>query len=58
MGAKSKEVEEIEAQIYMLQNKMKSTKSHLAGIEFMRQIEELKRKKEKIEKDGESWITG
>lgn len=56
MGAKSKELEELEAQIYMLQNKMKSAKSHLASIEFMRQMEELKKKKEKIEKEGEGWI--
>jgi hypothetical protein len=58
MGEKSREVEEIEAKIYVLENKLKTTKSHLASIEILKQIDELKREKEKIEKEGSNWIIG
>jgi len=58
MGAKSREVEEVEAKIYMLENKLKTTKSHLASIEIVRQIDELKKEREKLEKHGDNWITG
>jgi len=58
MGEKSREIEEIEAKIYVLENKLKTTKSHLASIEILKQIDELKREKEKIEKEGSNWIIG
>jgi predicted RNase H-like nuclease (RuvC/YqgF family) len=58
MGAKSREVEEVEAKIYMLENKLKTIKSHLGSIEIVRQIDELKKERERLEKQGDNWIIG
>jgi len=58
MGAKSREVEEVEAKIYMLENKLKTTKSHLGSIEIVRQLDELKKERERLEKQGDNWIIG
>ncbi len=58
MGPKSREVEEVEAKIYMLENKLKTIKSHLGSIEIVRQIDELKKEREKLEKHGDNWIIG
>ena len=50
MGSKSREIEEIDAKVFVLENKLRDFKSHIASIEIMRQIDELKRERERLEK--------
>lgn len=57
MGAKSKELEDLEKNIEGLKMRLSETKSHLGSIELMRYIEELEKKKEKLEKSGSNWIS-
>jgi len=58
MGGKKKEIEDIEKNIEGLKLRMENTKSHLASIEIIRQIEDLERQKVKLEKDDGNWIIG
>jgi hypothetical protein len=58
MGGKKKEIEDIEKNIEGLKLRMENTKSHLASIELIRQIEDLERQKVKLEKDDGNWIIG
>ena len=42
----------------VLENKLRDFKSHIASIEVMRQIDELKKERERLEKQGDNWIIG
>jgi len=58
MGTKGREIEEIDAKVFVLENKLRDFKSHIASIEIMRQIDELKRERERLEKQGDNWVIG
>jgi len=58
MGPNGREIEEIDAKVFVLENKLRDCKSHLASIEIMRQIAELKNERERLEKQGDNWIMG
>jgi len=58
MGPKGREIEEIDAKVFVLENRLRDFKSHIASIEIMRQIDELKRERERLEKQSDSWVIG
>ena len=58
MGSKGREIEEIDAKVFVLENKLKGINSHITSIEIMRQIAELKSERERLEKQGDNWIIG
>jgi len=58
MGAESREVAQVEAEMEELKRKIAGSKSHLASIEMTKQLDALEKKKAELEKKGSNWIVG